>query len=87
MRAMNPMMRGAESDGDYVKLQRLRYAVAKACFSAGIRPGCLTSTAAGRHRVQSGCNQELTHKQIGDWSCPTYAYHDVLCQMEKWEEE
>ena len=78
--------RGIE-DGSYVRLFNDRgHAVAKATFSAGIRPGCL-DIDRGWQRSQyiSGCNNDLTSKQIVDWTCPTYAYHDCLVEIEPWD--
>ncbi len=78
--------RGVE-DGDYVKLFNDRgHAVARATLSAGIRPGCLDLDRGWQgSQYISGCSQDLTHTEIVDWACPNYAYHDVLCQFEKWD--
>ncbi|MCI1479796.1 MAG: molybdopterin-dependent oxidoreductase [Eggerthellaceae bacterium] len=86
---MNPEdaeARGIE-EGDYVKLYNDRgHAVAKAELSAGIRPGVLDIDRGWQaSQYKSGCSQDLTSKQISDWSCPNYAYHDCLVQMEKWD--
>lgn len=86
---INPMdaeARGIE-EGDYVRLFNDRgHAVAKAVLSAGIRPGCL-DIDRGWQRSQyiSGCNNDLTSKEIVDWTCPNYAYHDCLVELEKWD--
>ena len=83
---VDPEARGIE-DGSYVRLFNDRgHAVAKATFSAGIRPGCL-DIDRGWQRSQyiSGCNNDLTSKQIVDWTCPTYAYHDCLVEIEPWD--
>ena len=78
--------RGIE-DGSYVRLFNDRgHAVAKATFSAGIRPGCLDIDRGWqRSQYLSGCNNDLTSKQIVDWTCPTYAYHDCLVEIEPWD--
>lgn len=75
------------AEGDYVKLFNDRgHAVAKATFSAGIRPGCLDIDRGWqRSQYLSGCNNDLTSKEIVDWTCPTYAYHDCLVEVEKWD--
>lgn len=74
-------------DGDYVRLYNDRgEAVAKATLSAGIRPGCLDIDRGWqRSQYKKGCNNDLTSKQIVDWTCPNYAYHDCLVEMEKWD--
>ena len=78
--------RGIE-EGSYVRLFNDRgHAVAKATFSAGIRPGCLDIDRGWqRSQYLSGCNNDLTSKQIVDWTCPTYAYHDCLVEIEPWD--
>lgn len=38
-----------------------------------------------RSQYISGCNNDLTSKQIVDWTCPTYAYHDCLVEIEPWD--
>ena len=38
-----------------------------------------------RSQYLSGCNNDLTSKQIVDWTCPTYAYHDCLVEIEPWD--
>ena len=75
------------ADGDYVRLYNDRgEAVAKATLSAGIRPGCLDIDRGWqRSQYKKGCNNDLTSKQIVDWTCPNYAYHDCLVEMEKWD--
>ena len=77
--------RGIE-DGDYVRLFNDRgEAVAKAFLSAGVRPGGLDIDRGWQaSQFKSGCSQSLTTKQIVDWSCPNFAYHDCLVEMEKW---
>lgn len=75
------------ADGDYVRLFNDRgHAVAKAVFSAGIRPGGVDIDRGWQgSQYISGCSQDLTSKQIVDWTCPNHAYHDCLVQMEKWD--
>jgi anaerobic selenocysteine-containing dehydrogenase len=86
---MNPADAEARgiAEGDYVELYNDRgHAVAKALFSDGIRPGMLDIDRGWQaSQYKSGCSQELTSKQIVDWSCPNYAYHDCLCEMRKWD--
>lgn len=88
---MNPQDAQARgiSEGDYVELFNDRgHAVAKALFSEGIRPGVLDIDRGWQaSQYKEGCSQELTSKEIVDWNCPNYAYHDCLCEMRKWEEQ
>lgn len=86
---MNPIdaeVRGI-AEGDYVKCFNDRgHAVAKAVFHSGLRPGGV-DIDRGWEAAQyiDGCSNDLTTKEITNWSCPNYAYHDCLCEIEKWQ--
>jgi molybdopterin-containing oxidoreductase family molybdopterin binding subunit len=85
---MNPLDADARGigEGDYVRCFNDRgHAVAKAVFHPGIRPGGV-DIDRGWQAAQyiSGCSQDLTTKEITNWVCPNYSYHDCLCEIEKW---